>query len=375
MKKATIGITAVAMGALLFGFAAPAQAATKAGDTCKKTGQSKSVKGDKGKLVCLKVAGSRQWVFVPSAPGKEKANKAVKSWKNTKELPNEAIIRHFAANSDAYVQERLTLAQQGRDQLAQQSASLTGQQASLAAEAASLPGQVSQAQSAYQQAQSATEEPKKAYLAAKTEWQIVSSELTSAQNARDWNIACTISEMFGYVGAGTCGPSNESYYFSVKAREQAAYAKVSALAQVLDAKNADARNKYDEYKRLYDRQASVQSDINSVNAEIAASSQALVAAEAHLRASHDANGQLQQLKAALNRLDAANNQLERMASKKLPKKWDAQYERMARLSGISQLHRADVIDAFSSFRALTNDLPDPVVQATEPPETESVQPS
>ncbi len=133
--------------------------------------------------------------------------------------------------------------------------------------------------------------------------------------------------------------------------------------------------KYDEYKRLYDRQASVQSDINSVNAEIAASSQALVAAEAHLRASHDANGQLQQLRAALNRLDATNNQLERMASKKLPQKWDAQYERMARLSGISQLHRADVIDAFSSFRALTNDLPDPVVQATEPPVTESVQPS
>lgn len=372
MKKATIGVTAVAMGALLFGFAAPAQAATKAGDTCKKTGQSKSVKGDKGKLVCLKVAGSRQWVFVPSAPGKEKANKAVKSWKNTKELPNEAIIRHFAANSDAYVQERLTLAQQGRDQLAQQSASLTGQQASLAAEAASLPGQVSQAQSAYQQAQSATEEPKRAYFTAKTEWEIASSELTSASNAHYANMACQINEMFGY---GSCGSYDSSYFYAAEARERAAYARASALAKVLDAKNADAKSKYDEYKRLYDRQASVQSDTNSVNAEIAASSQALVAAEAHLRASHDSNGQLQQLKAALNRLDATNDQLERMASKKLPNKWDAKYERMARLSGISQLHRADVIDAFSSFRALTNDLPDPVVEATEPPITESVQPS
>lgn len=355
-----IGVTAIASALLFAGLTSPAFAATKAGDSCKKTGQIQSVKKGKGELVCLKVAGSKTWVFVPLASTKANAIKTINTWRGpSTDLapPNVQVISFFAISSGPYVADRLTLAQQGRDQLANQASALRTQQAALQAETTSLPSQVAQALSISEQAKAALDEPKKAYTSAASEAAILDSQYTSAYNNYVSYVSCKTLEMFGY--GGPCGYFDSAGYSSIKYRYEAAQARADALWAAYTAKYNDYKAKYDEYRRLYDRQSTVQADLNGVTAELAQTTGALGAAEAHLRASHETNGQLQQLRASLARWDASTNRLQQLATKKVSSNWAKEYGRMARLSGIAKLHRNDVVAAFSNFRALTPDLPDP----------------
>lgn len=362
------GVALVAV--LSGGLHSPASAATKAGDTCKKVGQTKSLTNNRGELVCLKEAGARTWVYVPLAKNKKQATKKSKDWRSPASLPSEDTIRHFAANSDSYINERLAGAQQTRDQLSNQFAALEAQRNSLQSEISSLPGKVSQAQSNYQQAQSALDEPKRAYTSAFSQAAVLNSQYTSAYSDRVAYIGCKTLEMFGYRAPGDCGASNDSYYFSIKAQYEAAQARADSLYATYSAKYNDYKAKYDEYKRLYDRQAAAQRDLNATNAELGVVNASLGSAEAHLKASHDANGQLQALRAALARWDASTSKLEQLASKKMSANWEPQYQRLARLSGMTQLHRASVIDTFANFRSLTGDLPDPQPATAEPEDPE-----
>lgn len=355
---------------LIGGLDVPASAATKAGDACKKVGQTKSLTSNKGELVCLKVAGARTWVYVPLAESKAQATNKSNDWRRPASLPNEDSIRHFAASSDSYINERLAGAQQTRDQLSNQFAALEVQRNSLQSEISSLPGKISQAQSNYQQAQSALDEPKRAYTSAASQAAVLNSQYSSAYSNRVAYIGCKTLEMFGYRAPGDCGVSNDSYYFSIKAQYEAAQARADSLYATYSAKYNDYKAKYDEYKRLYDRQAAAQSDLNATNAELGAVNAILGSAEAHLKASHDANGQLQALRAGLARWDASTSKLEQLAGKKLSANWEPQYQRLARLFGITQLHRASVIDTFANFRSLTGDLPDPQPAPAEPEDLE-----
>ena len=364
--RTVIRAGAIAIAALLVvGGQSPAGAATKAGDSCKKVGQTKTIKSNKGELVCLKVAGARTWVYVPLAKNKAQATKATKDWQSPASLPNEDVIGHFAANSDAYISERITLAQQQRDQLAQQSALLTSQRATLQAEVTSLPSQVSSARSVMQSAQAKLDEPKKAAQAASSKASSLASEYYRLQDQLTTHVACRVLEDFGFYPPGSCGSFDNSYYSYVSSSYSAAQAQADSLWATYTSYYNDYKAKYDEYKRLYDRQAAAQRDLNTANAELVAVNASLSSAEAHLKASHDANGQLQALRAAFARWQASTSKLEQLASKKLRANWQPQYQRVARLSGMSQLHRASVIDAFAAFRSLTADLPDPPPVGTE----------
>jgi len=364
----TVTVSVVSATLLFMGLASPAQASIKAGDFCKKTGQSKSVKGGRGELVCLQVAGSRIWIFASTTSSKTKAAKTAKSWRTSTPLPNEEILRHFSVNSDAYILERITLAQQVRDERSQQLVVLSNQRAGLDSEIASLPNQVSQALLTYQQAKPAVEDAKKALQRASSDADILYSQYSSAMTGYYANLACEIQLMFGYVGS--CGYFDSAGYSSLKNQYEWASAKELSLAKATDAKVNEYNAKYKEYSRLYDRQASAQSELSAANAELAHLDGLLVAAESHLAASHDANGQLQQLRLALSRWDATNSQLLKLAAKKLPKKWNLKYQRMARMSGIAKLHRGNVIEVFTGFRALTTDLPDPPPTPLEPTTSE-----
>lgn len=366
-----IAVGSIVAALALSGGISPAQAATKAGDTCKKIGQSKSVKSSKGELVCLKVAGQRTWVFVRSADTKGRAIKSARAWREPAELPNEGVIRHFARNSDAYVSERLAVAQQDRDQLAQQVAALTNQRSALESEISGLPSQVSQAQTVYQQAEAALDEPKRAYQSAASEAAVLDSQYTSAYNNYLAHISCVTLETFGF--GGPCGYFDSAGYSSIKFRFEAAQARADSLWAAYSAAYSNYKAKYDEYKRLYDRRADASNELNATNAELASVNGALGAAEAHLASSHDTNGHLQNLRVTLARWDQASTKLQQLASKGLSGKWKSQYERMARLAGISQLHRADVVEAFANFRALTTDLPDPLPTSVPSEETEPVR--
>lgn len=343
----------------------PANAATSVGDTCKKPGQAISQKGGKGQLVCLRVAGTTTWVFVPSASSKSQASKALREWRTVDPLQNEDLIRHFALTSDAYVDERLTLAQQGRDQLAQQIVVLTSKQANLQAEITNLPSQITQAQTLYQQAESALAAPRREYTSAATTAALLDAEYTSAYNNRLSYIACKTLEMFGFRAPGDCGTSNDAQYFSIKARYEAARARADSLRANYQARYNDYKAKYDRYKTLFDRQATARNELGTTGAELNAADAALIGAEAHLRASHVAKARLIEIRVALSRLDATKAHLEKLANADVGTKWTSQYERSARLFGILQLHQKYVVESFGSFRALTTDLADPVPEQPE----------
>ena len=376
-KTRQVVISVLAAGLTMGVLQAPAQAATKAGDDCKRIGQSKSVKSTKGKLLCLRVAGQRTWVFVPKSSSKARAEKMAKGWQRQAELPNESALRYFAASSDAYVTERLTLAQQGRDELAQRAAALSSQQAALQSELTNLPSQVSAASVAAQTAESKLEEPLQAAQSASSSASLLASEYARLEGEMGAHIGCRVLEDFGFYPPGSCGYFDQSYYNSVRSRYNAAQARADSLWANYRSAYNDYKAKYDEYKRLYDRQAAAQNELNETGAELANVNGALAAAEAHLAASHDTNGQLQDLKVTLARWDSTNTKLRQLASKKLRGNWESQFERMARLAGIAQLHRKNLLDTFIVFRGLTADLPDPPVSTPpeEQAETEAEDPS
>lgn len=356
----------VLAGALLASLGATsAHAAPRTGEPCKKVGVSVSQKKSQGELLCLNVAGARRWVSVPEAQNRGQAVKLVRDWQTVAVLPNEHLVRHFSASSDAYVSERLALAQQARDQLVQQIAALTAKQASLQAEITNLPGQINQAQVSYQQAETALAGPKREYTSAASSAAILESQYTSAYNNRVAYIGCKTLEMFGFRGPGSCGASNDAQYFSIKSRFESARARADSLWSAYQVRYSDYKSKYDRYKALFDRQASARNELASTSAEVSSANAALNEAEAHLAASHDANKRLQEMRAALTRWETTAGKIEELSLKGLGASWDSQFNRIAKLQGILQLHQNSVSDSFAVFRALTADLPDPDPQPSE----------
>jgi hypothetical protein len=194
----------------------PAAAALKSGDTCPKVGITKIAANGKGSFVCLTVSGARTWIFTPLPNTAGTAKRQINMWTATNAIPADSLARHHAQASDAYVQERLTKAQQAQDALINQKTLLTTQTTTLQSEIQVLPAQIRTAQSIAQTAESKLAGPRREYQSLSSQASSLSSQYGRLDTVRVSYLVCKIAEMFGKVGSGSCGTFNEANFLSIK---------------------------------------------------------------------------------------------------------------------------------------------------------------
>jgi len=343
----------------------PAEAALKAGETCPKVGTTEISPNGKGALVCLTVSGSRKWIFTPLPKGAGDATRQVKLWTATNAIPDDSLTRYHSQSSDAYVQERLTLAQQARDALVNQKTILTNQSSTLQAEIQGLPAQISTTQATVQTAEAKLDGPKREYQSLSSQASILGSQYASLDRARTVNLACELLEVFG-VGGG-CGTFNESNYFSVKSQYEIANSRADSAWQTYTVLYNDYKKKYDASVALRSRQNTARAELNKANADLGSVENAIPGAEAHLSASHAVIENLTNLKVTLAQFDAASARVRDLATKPLGSNWKKNFNQIARLQGVASLHQTAILEIYSAFRSQTGDLPDPQPTATPEP--------
>lgn len=357
MKVIALAASAATVASLLV-ISSPVHASTTIGEDCPKVGQVKSGSAAKGRLMCLKVAGIQRWAFVPGATTAQSAQAQIRKWVQEPPIPNEDVIRLHLQHSPAYVQQRLAQAQADRDMAVQQLASAQQQETALTAEQSDLPSRVAQAAQASKDAEAKLAGPKAAYTSAASNLSRLDSELARLETSRAAHLACKILEMFGM--GGPCGPSNDSYYFSIKSQHSSATSQANAAWATYSTLYNDYKAKYDAYKALFDRQNAIGADLAALGAQQASFKTAVDQAEGHLQASHEVNSALTDIAALLAQYDSAKAQLTALADKKLPSAWEGQFNQAARLRGVMEAARVQLAERFAEFRMLTPDLPDPL---------------
>jgi hypothetical protein len=313
----------------------------------------------------VSVAGEKLWLYLQTPATKEQANETLKKWSRDLALPNEEIVRLHIASSQAYVQQRLTAAQQQRDTLSAQSTSANDTVSALKNEIGGLPDRVASAKQTTADAEAKLAQPKAAYQSALTQENIAYSEYSYWENASYAHTACIVLEMWGM--GGPCGRFNDSAFSSARFRYNSAKAQSDTAKAAYNAVYKDYEAKYNVYKSLFDRQQTVQAELAANDANARTLTTNLQAAEGHLTASHDVTDLLNAVTLKAAQFDSAKSRLTGSAQKGVQGDWKKSFASVALSRAILDSLRSSIVSDFTSFRAQTPDLPDP--QKEPEPET------
>ena len=154
------------------------------------------------------------------------ATRLLKKWVLEDPIPGDSLIRHHAFASDAYAQERLTLAQQARDALSAQKVQFSNQADSLRSEIQNLPSKVSTSLGVAKTAEAKLDAPKREYQSLSSQESILYSQYASLDSGRISHLGCVVLEMFGF--GGPCGSFNEANFLSVKSRYEIAKSRADS---------------------------------------------------------------------------------------------------------------------------------------------------
>jgi len=275
-RSAFISGTVVAVSFVLLNFSLPVAAAPKVseGSACSQAGRQMSVsskkpKGKSLKFVCVQTIGGLQWGSTTPIPRSRSAARALlKQWTAGLSPTFLADIAPLSESTIDFVQSELNTAAQDRDLWNSKLVEVRNRLQNLNAEWTSLPSRLS---SATQDNAAAKTEYERLSAVAKAEYSTLNSLLSEYRAANS-----LISQMFGpslrcnfgeteYCAQAAALRAQRPWADGVVARYEAQLRRAEAAAGTSGAAFKTYEQKYAEYKALFDRQSSIQADINATN--------------------------------------------------------------------------------------------------------------